>query len=268
MDYRGTEVTAEALMRVLMGRHPPEVPNTKRLLSDEGSNVFIYLTGHGGDGFFKFQDAGDISSVDFADAFMAMHQKRRYHEMLVMVDTCQGGTLHEHLTAPNILMVGSSRKGQNAWSHGGSGYLGTTMMDQFTHSTLEFFLRNVQPGKPLPSMQRLVNSYDPVKLQSDPTWNNRLKRPLDQIPVTDFFGYSNASKIANDDSVRVFNIGASGTCSIERFAFAIQSNVGRNDEMEHGSGSTRVTAAVMAVGALVGMVALSVLGTENDKHSQ
>jgi hypothetical protein len=42
-------------MRVLMGRHLAEVPNSKRLLSDSGSNLLIYLTGHGGDEFFKFQ---------------------------------------------------------------------------------------------------------------------------------------------------------------------------------------------------------------------
>ncbi len=40
-------------MRVLTGRHGADVPNTKRLLSDSGSNVLVYLTGHGGDEFFK-----------------------------------------------------------------------------------------------------------------------------------------------------------------------------------------------------------------------
>ena len=54
VDYRGYEVSAEALMRVLTGRHSPSTPMSKRLLSDSGSNILIYLTGHGGDEFLKY----------------------------------------------------------------------------------------------------------------------------------------------------------------------------------------------------------------------
>ena len=32
------------------------MPRSKRLLSDARSNVLVYLTGHGGDEFLKFQD--------------------------------------------------------------------------------------------------------------------------------------------------------------------------------------------------------------------
>ena len=46
------EVTAENIIRVLTGRHDPSTPRNKRLMSDERSNVFIYLTGHGGSGMF------------------------------------------------------------------------------------------------------------------------------------------------------------------------------------------------------------------------
>ena len=38
----------------------------------------ISLSGHGGDGFLKFQDAEEVSSVELADAFEQMWQKRRY----------------------------------------------------------------------------------------------------------------------------------------------------------------------------------------------
>jgi hypothetical protein len=42
------------------GRHAPAVPRSKRLLSDAGSNVLVYLAGHGGDDFMKFQDQEEI----------------------------------------------------------------------------------------------------------------------------------------------------------------------------------------------------------------
>lgn len=40
------------------------------------SCVFV-LTGHGGNGFLKFQDSEEISNVELADAFEQMWQKRR-----------------------------------------------------------------------------------------------------------------------------------------------------------------------------------------------
>ena len=79
VDYRGYDVTVENFLRVLTGaaaahaggaasacadvsaarrawRHEPWVPRSKRLLSDARSNVLVYMTGHGGDEFLKFQD--------------------------------------------------------------------------------------------------------------------------------------------------------------------------------------------------------------------
>lgn len=56
----------------------PSVPRSKRLLTDERSNVFVYMTGHGGNEFLKFQDNEEISAFDIADAFEQMYQKKRY----------------------------------------------------------------------------------------------------------------------------------------------------------------------------------------------
>jgi glycosylphosphatidylinositol transamidase (GPIT) subunit GPI8 len=39
------QVTVENFIRVLTGRLPPSTPSSKRLLSDERSNVLIYMTG-------------------------------------------------------------------------------------------------------------------------------------------------------------------------------------------------------------------------------
>ena len=39
------------------------MPRSKRLLSDARSNVLVYLTGHGGDEFLKFQDQARIFAL-------------------------------------------------------------------------------------------------------------------------------------------------------------------------------------------------------------
>ena len=79
VDYRGYEVTVENVIRLLTGRLPPHTPRSKRLDTNEHSNVFLYMTGHGGDEFLKFQDAEEMGSYDLADAVEQMWQKRRYH---------------------------------------------------------------------------------------------------------------------------------------------------------------------------------------------
>lgn len=38
-------MTVENFLRVLTGRLPPSTPRSKRLLSDDHSNILIYLTG-------------------------------------------------------------------------------------------------------------------------------------------------------------------------------------------------------------------------------
>lgn len=116
VDYRGYEVTVENFVRLLTGRLPPGTPRSKQLLTDERSNIFIYLTGHGGNGFLKFQDSEEITSQDLADALEQMWQKRRYHEILFIVDTCQASSMYEKIYSPNILAIASSKVGEDSLS--------------------------------------------------------------------------------------------------------------------------------------------------------
>lgn len=98
---------------ISLGRHHPDTPRSKRLLTDDGSNILIctnrhsfplqphrelYLvacdvqccavriaslssaadmSGHGGNGFLKFQDSQELTSQELADAFAQMHEKGR-----------------------------------------------------------------------------------------------------------------------------------------------------------------------------------------------
>jgi GPI-anchor transamidase subunit K len=92
-------------------------PSSKLLRTDASSNVLLYMSGHGGDGFLKFQDAEEICSQDIADAFADMHLKKRYNELLLVVDTCQAGSLFNAISAPNVLCLGSSALGENSYAH-------------------------------------------------------------------------------------------------------------------------------------------------------
>ncbi len=45
VDYRGSEVTVENFFRLLTDRLPHGTPRSKRLLSDDRSNIILFMTG-------------------------------------------------------------------------------------------------------------------------------------------------------------------------------------------------------------------------------
>ncbi|CDH53518.1 er membrane glycoprotein subunit of theglycosylphosphatidylinositol transamidase complex [Lichtheimia corymbifera JMRC:FSU:9682] len=187
VDYRGYEVTVENFIRMLTGRVSPDTPRSKRLLSDDRSNIFIYMTGHGGDEFLKFQDAEEISAYDLAYSFEQMWEKRRYHEMFFMIDTCQANTMYSKIYSPNILATGSSMLGESSYSHHTDHDLGVAVIDGFTYYNLDF-LENIDMTSNK-TLKDLFDSYDPAKIASHPGIRSDLfKRPLDKVKVTDFFG--------------------------------------------------------------------------------
>ncbi|GAV66775.1 Peptidase_C13 domain-containing protein [Cephalotus follicularis] len=187
VDYRGYEVTVENFLRVLTGRHEIAVPRSKRLLSDEGSHILLYMTGHGGDEFLKFQDSEELQSHDLADAVKQMKEKHRFKELLIMVDTCQAATLFSQLHSPRVLAIGSSMKGENSYSHHLDSEVGVSVVDRFTFYTLAFFERlNMYDNA---SLSSFFVSFDPKKLMSTAYHRTDLyQKRLDEVPVTNFFG--------------------------------------------------------------------------------
>lgn len=203
VDYRGYEVTVENFLRVLTGRHENAVPRSKRLLSDEGSHILLYMTGHGGDEFLKFQDSEELQSHDLADAVKQMKEKLRFKELLIMIDTCQAATLFNQLHSPGVLAIGSSMKGENSYSHHLDYDVGVSVVDRFTFYTLAFFEKLTTYSSA--SLGSLFRSYKPDELMSSAYYRTDLyQRPLDSVPITDFFG-SVMETFHTDSSYRGFS---------------------------------------------------------------
>ncbi|XP_038046077.1 putative GPI-anchor transamidase [Patiria miniata] len=187
VDYRGYEVTVENFIRVLTGRLPPGTPRSKRLMTDDRSNILVYMTGHGGDGFLKFQDAEEISNVELAHAFQQMWQKKRYHEVLYIIDTCQAVSMYQLFYSPNILAVGSSQVGEDSLSHHVDPAIGVYIIDRYTYYALEFL------EKITPTSKKTMADFFQVCPQhvcrSTPGVRTDLfRRDVAKVPITDFFG--------------------------------------------------------------------------------
>lgn len=147
VDYRASEVNVESFNRLLTARHTDasSLTRSKQLLTDRHSNILIYMSGHGGDNFFKFQDQEELNSNDLKAIFQTMWQQHRYHSILFILDTCQASTLFDQLNSeetPNIITIGSSRLGENSYSHNNDYTIGLSMIDRFTYYTLDYFEKN------------------------------------------------------------------------------------------------------------------------------
>ncbi|GBG31205.1 GPI-anchor transamidase [Hondaea fermentalgiana] len=185
VDYRGEEVTVENFLRVLLGRHTPGTPASKRLDTNEGSNIFIYMSGHGGDEFLKFQDTEELSSQDIAGAFEQMRVKKRFNEIFFAVDTCQAATMYNHFDTPGIVAAGSSTRNENSYSHHSDGHLGTAVIDRFTYYMLEFMDRRGDKA----NLGDLMRYLTPQRLMSTAAMDtSKFSRPVKSVALTDFLG--------------------------------------------------------------------------------
>ncbi|KAI3736810.1 hypothetical protein L2E82_26797 [Cichorium intybus] len=103
-------VTLPSPLTFVVGRHENAVRRSKRLLSDEGSHILLYMIGHGGDEFLKFEDSHELQSHDLAYAVKQMKEKRR-------IKKTAWKCLIFQFQSPGVLAIGSSMKGENSYSH-------------------------------------------------------------------------------------------------------------------------------------------------------
>ncbi|EDX16887.1 GD16397 [Drosophila simulans] len=170
---------------------------SKKLLSDAGSNVLIYLTGHGGDGFLKFQDSEEITSQELADGIQQMWEKKRYNELFFMVDTCQAASLYEKFTSPNVLAVASSLVGEDSLSHHVDPSIGVYMIDRYTYYALEF-LEKVQPFSKRTIGEFLQVCPKRVCISTVGVRKDLYRRDPHKVPITDFFGAIRPTRVSTD----------------------------------------------------------------------
>jgi len=234
VDYRGDEVTPANVLRVLLDAHYYNseedesdddgsvllnLPNSKRLRTDENSNILFYLTGHGGDEFLKFQDQKEITSMDLQNAFTKMREMKRYNELLFVVDTCQDGTMFRRFNGlRNIIAVASSMKGENSYAHGTRNDIGLAVSDRFTRFLYEYLKRDNSEEITLREVfQRAqspqIRSYLMSTVQVD--WSNYVEgRQLGDVKVGDFFANAHSRRKKS----RTFNAQKSNKKDEEAYA--------------------------------------------------
>jgi phosphatidylinositol glycan class K len=207
IDYVGSDVSVESWFRLLLGDPPtsPEDGHSHRFLPtmDEHTNVFIYLTGHGGDTFFKFRDYEELRTQDIIHTMDRMKQLKRFHEILFIADTCQAYTLspnypgvwngNQNNMVENVYSIASSLKGQYSYSHHADAEVGVSVVDRFSFEFVQFMNQRMR----WKNMHRIslksafVDSmyahYGGSITGADVGWDDvGCERKMDQVPMSDF----------------------------------------------------------------------------------
>lgn len=186
VDYRSAEVTVEAILGVLTDRPTSSaaiVPAHKRLRSGPRSRLLVYLTGHGGDEFLKFDDQFELSASELALAIRHAFALGRCEELLLLVDTCQASTLASQLpllppmygedvesatgergapTVPvlpavRVAALSSSGRGENSYSHDTDReVLGVALSDRFTFQVHAYVTRASAERTTLNGLERFL----------------------------------------------------------------------------------------------------------------
>lgn len=158
VDYVGEDVTVENFFRVLLGRHVPYTPSQQRIggqhpspthFMDEHTNVFIFITGHGGEEFFKFRDTEEFLRQDLRSVLLQMQLMKRYKNILFVSDTCQAFSLApndraeddvdpengvgDQASLRNVYSIGSSLKGQSSYAFTSELEIGHSIVDRYSH---------------------------------------------------------------------------------------------------------------------------------------
>ncbi|BFU23817.1 GPI-anchor transamidase, putative [Entamoeba histolytica HM-1:IMSS-B] len=187
IDYKGRDVSIEKYMRAMLGRDVKGTPDSLRLV--RGERTFIYLIGHGGEGFMKFQNRDEITSYDIEYMFKEMEIMKRYKEVMFVVDTCQATSLSDRIKAKNIITVGSSVTGQSSYSGYISNEIGAITSDLWDQHQDVLFQHSLNKESNM-TVQDYLNYFNKNMLKSNHGWRSDLfNRPLSQVKMTDFLAY-------------------------------------------------------------------------------
>jgi len=182
MDYKGLDVSVDNFLNIIRQRHEPNTPLNKRLRSDSESQVFIYMNGHGGNGYHKLQDTHVITDYEFAKAIEELYLKNGFKEMFILSDSCGAFTIFDQIDTPNIYMIGSSSKDEKSFSYGRDHDVMIAKTDEFSLKTYEFSKIHIDAD-----MEQYLSIMDPVVLRGHPDVKNTFpKKTGRDLRLSDF----------------------------------------------------------------------------------
>lgn len=89
IDYVGDQVTLGNFLNLLspLSEKNKFLPSSQKISFDGNTDLFVYLTGHGGDGFLKIKDQEELTQQALSGAFEILKAKNLYKKLFFVIDT-------------------------------------------------------------------------------------------------------------------------------------------------------------------------------------
>lgn len=192
IDYAGEAVTGDLLLDLLTGQVSPYTPRRLRLATSADSNLLIFLTGHSGVEFMKFQDFKELGSDSLASAFKRLHSSKGYRQLLWIADTCKAESLHDAFDMPDFFAIASSGREENSYGNGFDSSVSVINADQFSYQSIKFLNTSGSTDKTISDYLEYFRDKQMssnVKLRSD-----RLNRDPSDVKMAEFFAQADATE--------------------------------------------------------------------------
>lgn len=130
------------------------------------ANVLFYVTGHGVDGFLKFSDNEELSSVQIESTLQKMRILGKFNKLLFISDTCEASTLSDHIKTPNVVSIASSGRGRKSYAYQSDKSLGVSLTDRFTTLMVRSIQRSIKSSHDS-TISGLINEISQQDIRSN-----------------------------------------------------------------------------------------------------
>ena len=93
IDYRLADLSEQDICDILAGNRSERLPDV--IDGDEGTNVFVFWSGHGEPGTLCWDDGTGITPAMMRATLEQMAEKRNYRKLCLFAETCFSGSVFE-----------------------------------------------------------------------------------------------------------------------------------------------------------------------------
>lgn len=137
IDYRLKDLQPKDFCNILSGT--PGAATPKVLDGDEGTNIFVFWSGHGTHGALCWDEiAKGVTPAMMRDALRELSEKRAYRKLAMFVETCYSGSVFENCTGfPGMIFYTAANPDETSKADIYNSDLGTWMSNRFTSTFTE-----------------------------------------------------------------------------------------------------------------------------------
>ncbi len=137
VDYRLQELSGDDFCNILSGNQTERTPEVLR--GDEGTNIFIFWSGHGNPGALEWNEtAMGITGTQMREALSRLDAKRGYRKLAMFVETCYSGSVLEQCVGlPRMIFYTAANPYETSKADVFNTNLGIWMSNRFTSTLIE-----------------------------------------------------------------------------------------------------------------------------------